>query len=88
MKAAQRPRKTTTNEPRQLHPARAQRRSQTPHLHDNDLRVMPLLESKELVGGFAVMELSDVAEALELCRSYAAILGGSVEIDVRPLAAP
>ena len=52
---------------------------------NNDLRVVdgPFVESKELIGGFAVMELSGMAEAVELCRPYAAILGGTLEIDVR-----
>jgi hypothetical protein len=51
----------------------------------NDLRVLdgPFVESKELLGGFAVMELSGMDEAIELCRRYAAILGGTLEIDVR-----
>ena len=51
----------------------------------NDLRVLdgPFAESKELLGGFAVMELSDMDEAIELCRRYAEILGGTLEIDVR-----
>ncbi len=52
---------------------------------NNDLRVIdgPFAESKELIGGFAVMELSTIEEAIELCRGYAAILGGTLEIDVR-----
>jgi hypothetical protein len=52
---------------------------------NNDLRVHdgPFAESKELIGGFAVMELSDMNEAIELCRRYAAILGGTLEIDLR-----
>lgn len=55
---------------------------------NNDLRVIdgPFLESKELVGGFAVLELSGVEEALETCRAYAEILGGTLEIDLRLLA--
>jgi hypothetical protein len=55
---------------------------------NNDLRVLdgPFLESKELVGGFAVLELSGVEEALETCRAYAKILGGTLEIDLRLLA--
>ena len=54
----------------------------------NDLRVVdgPFLESKELIGGFAVMELSGMDEALELCRRYAKVLGGTLEIDVRLVA--
>ena len=52
---------------------------------NNDLRVIdgPFTESKELLGGFAVMELADMDEAIELCRRYAAILGGTLEIDLR-----
>jgi len=51
----------------------------------NNLRVLdgPFAESKELLGGFAVMELSDMDDAIELCRRYAEILGGTLEIDVR-----
>ena len=51
----------------------------------NDLRVLdgPFTESKELLGGFAVMDLSGIDEAIELCRRYAEILGGTLEIDVR-----
>jgi hypothetical protein len=51
----------------------------------NDLRVLdgPFAESKELLGGFAVMDLAGMDEAIELCRRYADILGGTLEIDVR-----
>ncbi len=51
----------------------------------NDLRTIdgPFAESKELIGGFAVMEMSGFEEGIELCRSYAAILGGTLEIDLR-----
>ena len=51
----------------------------------NDLKVIdgPFAESKELIGGFSVMELAGMDEALELCRNYAQILGGTLEIDVR-----
>jgi hypothetical protein len=57
---------------------------------NNDLRVTdgPFSESKELIGGFAVLELAGMDEAIALCRRYAAILGGTLEIDVRPLAEP
>jgi len=34
------------------------------------------------------MELSGMDEAIELCRSYAKILGGTLQIDLRPLADP
>jgi hypothetical protein len=52
---------------------------------NNDVRVIdgPFAESKELIGGFAVMNLSGMDEAIELCERYAAILGGTLEIDVR-----
>jgi hypothetical protein len=43
----------------------------------------PFAESKELIGGFAILDLADVDEAIALCRDYAAILGGTLEIDVR-----
>jgi hypothetical protein len=51
----------------------------------NDLRVLdgPFAESKELLGGFAVMDLSGTDEAIDLCRRYARICGGTLEIDVR-----
>ena len=57
---------------------------------NNDLRTLdgPFAESKELIGGFAVMELSGVDEAITLCRRYAQILGGTLEIDLRQLADP
>jgi hypothetical protein len=55
---------------------------------NNDLRVIdgPFSESKELIGGFAVLELSAMDEAIAIGRRYAAILGGTLEIDIRPLA--
>jgi hypothetical protein len=51
----------------------------------NNLRATdgPFAESKELVGGFAVMEMTGMDEAIEMCRSYAEILGGTLEIDLR-----
>jgi hypothetical protein len=55
---------------------------------NNDLKVVdgPFSESKELIGGFAVLEPSGTDEAIALARRYAAILGGTLEIDSRPLA--
>ncbi|HEX6272788.1 MAG TPA: YciI family protein [Polyangiaceae bacterium] len=52
---------------------------------NNDLTVIdgPFAESKELIGGFAVLELSGMDEAIELSRRYAEILGGTLEIDLR-----
>jgi hypothetical protein len=43
----------------------------------------PFAESKELIGGFAVLDLPDVEEAIALCRRYAEILGGTLEMDMR-----
>lgn len=53
--------------------------------NDNDMRLIdgPFAESKELIGGFAVMELSNMDEAIELCRRYAEVCGGTLEIDLR-----
>ena len=48
----------------------------------------PFSESKELIGGFSILRLSDMDEAVALCERYAAILGGTLEIDVRPLVEP
>lgn len=51
----------------------------------NALKVVdgPFAESKELIGGFSVMELESMDEAIALCRPYAEILGGTLEIDIR-----
>ena len=52
---------------------------------NNDLKVIdgPFSESKELIGGFAVLDLSGMTEAIDLCRDYAEILGGTLEVDIR-----
>jgi len=52
---------------------------------NNDLRVIdgPFAESKELIGGFVVMELSGMDEAMDISRRYVALLGGTLELDVR-----
>ena len=52
---------------------------------NNQLRVTdgPFVESKELIGGFAVMEVAGAEEAIAICRRYAEILGGTLEIDLR-----
>jgi hypothetical protein len=57
-------------------------------LVDNDLRVIdgPFSESKELIGGFAVLELAGFDEAISVCQRYGAILGGTLEMDVRLIA--
>jgi hypothetical protein len=51
----------------------------------NDLRVHdgPFAESKELIGGFAVLDLPSIEVAIAECKRYAEILGGTLEIDVR-----
>ena len=46
----------------------------------------PFAESKELVGGFAIVELDSRAEAVEWAQRYADVLG-EVELDVRPVTA-
>ena len=55
------------------------------HFTNNDLRVVdgPFVESKELIGGFVVMELDGMEEAVALCRRYAEIIGGTLEMDIR-----
>lgn len=45
----------------------------------------PFAESKELIGGFAVLELSSIDEAVAVAKPYVAILGGTQEIDIRLL---
>jgi hypothetical protein len=51
---------------------------------NDDLRVIdgPFSESKELIGGFLVLELSDLDEALAVCRRYAEIRGVAEELDL------
>jgi len=45
----------------------------------------PFAESKELLGGFAVLDLSGMDEVLEMAKRYATILGGTLEMDLRTL---
>lgn len=54
---------------------------------NNNLRVLdgPFLESKELIGGFAILELPGMDDVIQECRRYAEILGGTLEIDLRLL---
>lgn len=54
---------------------------------NNDLRVVdgPFSESKEMIGGFCVMELENIEECIALSRPYAEILGGTLEIDIREI---
>jgi hypothetical protein len=45
----------------------------------------PFAESKELVGGFVILELGSRAEAVEWAKRYAKVLG-EVELDILPVA--
>lgn len=47
----------------------------------------PFAESKELIGGFSILELPSREEAIAWTNRYAAILG-DVEVDVLRLSAP
>lgn len=55
---------------------------------NHQLRVVdgPFSESKELIGGYSILQLANIDEVVAVCRRFAEILGGSQEIDVRPLA--
>lgn len=57
---------------------------------DRKLKVLdgPFSESKELIGGFAILRLPSMEAALETCQRYADILGGTLEMDIRPLYEP
>ena len=57
---------------------------------DNQRRVVdgPFAESKELVGGFCMMQMRSIDEVSEWANRYARIIGGTCEIDVRPVAEP
>ena len=46
----------------------------------------PFAESKELLGGFSVMDLEGFHDAIAISRRYAEILGGTLEVDLRPVA--
>lgn len=48
----------------------------------------PFAESKEMIGGFAVLDLSGFDEAIEVSRTYVEILGGTIEIDLRVVEPP
>ncbi len=54
---------------------------------NHHLRVVdgPFSESKELIGGFAILRLESLEEAMVEARRYAEVVGGTVEIDIRPL---
>ena len=48
----------------------------------------PFAESKELVGGFCMMQMGSIDQVSEWANRYARIIGGTCEIDVRPVAEP
>lgn len=48
----------------------------------------PFPESKELIGGFCLMQMRSVDEMVAFCDRFARIVGGSCEIDVRVVAEP
>ena len=45
----------------------------------------PFTESKELVGGFVILELDSRVEAIDWAKRYATVLG-DVELDILPVA--
>jgi hypothetical protein len=45
----------------------------------------PFAESKELVGGFVILELDSRADAIAWAKRYAAVLG-DIELDILPVA--
>jgi len=57
---------------------------------DNQRTVVdgPFTESKELVGGFSKLQMRSLDEVLEWTDRYAKILGGNLEVDVRPVGEP
>ncbi|WP_394827919.1 YciI family protein [Pendulispora albinea] len=56
----------------------------------NELHVMdgPFSESKELIGGFSILRLPSIDDVVVQSKRYAAILGGTLELDIRPLYEP
>jgi hypothetical protein len=45
----------------------------------------PFTESKELIGGFCMIQMRSFDEVAAMCDRYVEILGGTREIDVRPV---
>ena len=48
----------------------------------------PFAESKELIAGFSILRLPSSEEAIALTTRFAEILGGEVEVDIRPMYEP
>jgi hypothetical protein len=46
----------------------------------------PFAESKELIGGFCMLELPTLADVLEFADRFVAVLGGTCELDLRTVA--
>jgi hypothetical protein len=46
----------------------------------------PFAESKELIGGFCMLELGGLDELLAFCDKFVRVLGGTCELDLRPVA--
>jgi hypothetical protein len=46
----------------------------------------PFSESKELIGGFCLMELGSLGEVLAFVERFVNLLGGTRELDIRPVA--
>jgi hypothetical protein len=46
----------------------------------------PFTESKELIGGFCLMQMQSIDEIAAFCDRFVEILGGTCEIDVRAVA--
>ena len=49
----------------------------------------PFTETKELIGGYAILEMASLDECIAFCAQYADILlsgANQLEIDIRPLA--
>jgi hypothetical protein len=56
-------------------------------IEDGDVRVIdgPFAEAKELIAGFAILEVDSLAEAVEHARKFA-LLVGTGRVDVRKVA--
>ena len=54
--------------------------------HQRTVTDGPFAESKELIGGFCMVQMASLDEVLVWTDRFARILGGTVEVDVRPVA--
>jgi len=55
--------------------------------NDRSLTDGPFAESKELIGGFCLLELPTLDELLAFCDRFVRVVGGTCELDLRPVAA-